>query len=252
MRSLRTRALKTWRRRRRRGTDWLRFLRDWQVYSKLSGAPLHWADAYPRLGDGTATTPFDAHYLYQAVWATRGICTAAPTRHVDVGSEIAFVALLAQRLKVTFIDIRPLEAVIPGLRCQAGSLLDLPFPDRSVTSLSSLHVIEHVGLGRYGDRLDPEGSRKAAKELARVLAPRGDLYVSLPVGRPRTCFNAHRIHHPEHVVELFPDLELAALAAVTDDGRFFERIEPSRLRGERYACGMYHLRRPSSFDPERS
>lgn len=239
-------ALRAWRRRRRRAAGWGRFLRDWRTYSRLAGEPLSWADAYPRLDDRTATTPFDRHYLYQAVWATRGIAAAGPARHVDVGSETTFVALLAQRVDVVFVDIRPLDADVPGLRCETGSLLGLPFADRSVASLSSLHVIEHVGLGRYGDPLDPAGSRKAARELERVLAPGGDLYVSLPVGRPRVCFNAHRIHHPERVLELFPELELTATAAVSDDGRFREDVEPGELAGQAYACGMYRFRRPES------
>jgi SAM-dependent methyltransferase len=235
---------RAWRRRRRRAAGWSRYLRDWRTYSRLAQEPLVWADAFPRLDDRTRTAPFDRHYLHQAVWATRGIAAACPERHVDIGSETTYVALLAQRIDVTFVDIRPLEAAVPGLRCESGSLLALPFADRSIASLSSLHVIEHVGLGRYGDPLDPEGSHKAARELARVLAPGGNLYVSLPVGRPRVCFNAHRIHHPERVPEMFPGLELTGTAAVTDEGRFREGLEPAELTGQRYACGMYRFRRP--------
>jgi hypothetical protein len=33
-----------------------------------------------------------------------------------------------------------------------------------------MHVVEHVGLGRYGDALDPKGDARACAELARVLA----------------------------------------------------------------------------------
>jgi hypothetical protein len=57
-----------------------------------------------------------------------------------------------------------------------------------------MHVIEHIGLGRYGEALDPDGDLKAIRELVRVLAAGGNLLVVVPVGRPRIQFNAHRIY----------------------------------------------------------
>jgi SAM-dependent methyltransferase len=71
------------------------------------------------------------------------------------------------------VDIRPVDIAVEGF--VFGSVLALPFPNASQASLSSVCVIEHIGLGRYGDELDPRGSEKAAAELTRVLAPRGDL-----------------------------------------------------------------------------
>jgi len=125
-----------------------------------------------------------------------------------------------------------------------GSLLTLPFADRSVTSLSCLHAIEHVGLGRYGDPLDPEGTHKAARELARVLAPGGNLFLATPVGQPRLCFNAHRIHSAEAIRELLPHLDLIEFAGIHDDGRYVERAELAEFCESKYACGLYWFRRP--------
>ena len=76
---------------------------------------------------------------------------------------------------MTFIDYRPLSATLAGLRCEAGNLTGLGLPDASLPSLSCLHVVEHVGLGRYGDPLDIAGSERALAELQRVLAPEGRL-----------------------------------------------------------------------------
>jgi SAM-dependent methyltransferase len=221
-----------------------RVLRERARYQRLSGGGLHAEDDYPQLHDRTVGSPFDPHYTYQDAWAARAVHDFAPDEHVDVGSRITFVLGLAAFIPVTFIDLRPLDVDIPNLSSRAGSLLDLPYADGSVRSLSCLHVIEHVGLGRYGDTLDPDGTAKAAAELARVLAPGGQLLVGVPVGRPRTAFNAHRVLDPELLPDLFRPLALGAFAGVDDDGRFHAELEPHDLAGSTWACGLYRFIRP--------
>jgi hypothetical protein len=66
-----------------------------------------------------------------------------------------------------------------------------------------MHVVEHVGLGSYGDSLDPNGDLKAMSELKRVLSINGNLLFVVPVGKPRVMFNAHRIYSYEQIIECF-------------------------------------------------
>jgi SAM-dependent methyltransferase len=224
-----------------------RFARDLRRYRSLPGAePIETSELYPQIHDWLPSSPFDAHYFHQDVWAARHVAAARPGEHVDVGSRVDYVGFLTSVTRVVFIDIRPLEVDIPDLEPRAGSVLDMPFADRSVESLSCLHVAEHIGLGRYGDPLDPSGTRRAAAELQRVLAPAGQLLFSLPVGRPRVCFNAHRVHAPRDVVAMFDELELAEFSGVDDAGRFARDREPAELEGSDYACGLFRFRRPGS------
>ena len=182
------------------------------------------------------------------MWATQRLIAVPPARHVDVGSELAWVASLAAWFPVTFIDIRPARVTVPNFESKAGSILSLPYADGSVTSLSCMHVIEHVGLGRYDDVLNPRGSELAARELQRVLSPGGTLLLSAPVGRRRTCFNAHRIHAPAAIIAWFntcETCELAEFGAVGDDGSFQPQAEPRRYEQADYACGLFMFRRRS-------
>jgi len=224
-----------------------RYLSSWHRYKNLPGAePLRFRDSYPCLFDATDVTPYDPHYFYQAVWAMGRIARSGAKKHVDVGSDVIFVGILATQLSVTFVDFRPMGAKLPQLTSVAGTILALPFADRSIDSISCLHVAEHVGLGRYGDPLDPSGTRRACVELARVLAPRGNLFFSVPVGQPRVCFNAHRIHSPGQILDYFSGLDLIEFSAVDDDWNLLTDARVEHLEDAEYACGLFWFRRNSS------
>jgi hypothetical protein len=148
---------------------------------------------YPCVHDASATTVIEPIYFYQDAWAFEHITRQRPAWHVDVGSHHKYVALLSKIVPVTMVDIRPLSLPLDTLVFRAGSILDLPYEDETVPSLSSLCVLEHIGLGRYGDPLNPDGTVEAVQELKRVVAPGSDLYVSVPLDvETRTYFNAHR------------------------------------------------------------
>jgi hypothetical protein len=222
------------------------YVSDWRRFEELSGTKLHIADAYPCLADRTETTPFDAHYFIQPIWTMDHIVRSKARQHVDVGSQILFSGMLSAIMPVTFVDLRPLEVDIERLNSIGGDLNRLPFSDCSLSSLSCLHVIEHVGLGRYGDPLDPVGSRAACGELQRVLARAGSLYLSTPVGAERVCFNAHRIHAPRTIIDWFDELELLEFSVIDDDGVLRRDAELDSAALFRYGCGLFHFRRPVS------
>lgn len=220
------------------------FFKDWAKYSKLKGSePIKLINTYPCIHEKNETTSFDHHYFYQDIWAFKRIYQSKPNHHVDVGSAIDFVGFLTAITKVTFIDIRPLLATLDNFDSKKGSILSLPFEDNSLLSLSCLHVAEHIGLGRYGDPIDSLGTKKACKELSRVLAPKGNLYFSVPVGKPRLCFNAHRIHSPKQIFSYFSDLELVELSGIDDEGRFIRNIDFSILESANYGCGLFWFKK---------
>lgn len=223
-----------------------RFMADWFAFRRRAGSWRVTAiDTYPCLADRLPSTPFDPHYFYQGNWLARRLAEAKPRRHVDIGSSVLTVGVISAHVPTIFVDYRPLVVQQSGLSCIAADINRLPFADRSVSSLSCLHVIEHVGLGRYGDSLNPEGSRLAAEELQRVIDVGGTLYLSTPIGRERVCFNAHRVFAPTTIVSWFSRLRLSSFSYVSDDGSLHENVSFERLPPLDYGCGFFEFHRQS-------
>jgi SAM-dependent methyltransferase len=227
----------------------------WQTYRRLAAHPAPRFDLSTRdlklvLGEASAQTEFDRHYIFHTAWAARILSGTRPIRHVDVGSSLYFVTGVSAFVPVEFVDIRPARLRLEGLRASAGSLAALPFADGTVDSLSCMHVLEHVGLGRYGDPVDYDGDRIAAAELARVLAPGGRLLMVVPIGaRARIQFNAHRIYEAGQLTAMFEGLELETFTLIPDDaadGDLVTDPSPELLARQRYACGCFVLRRPAA------
>lgn len=219
---------------------WLGFWKSYQNYSDITlpddRPSLDYL--YPCIYDATTRTEIEPTYFYQDAWAFEHIVNVRPPYHVDVGSHHKYVALLSKILPVTMVDIRPLSLPLDSLAFLQGSILFLPYETGTVPSVSSLCVVEHVGLGRYGDPLDPKGTEKALAELKRIVAPGGDLYLSIPLhDENRTYFNAHRVFSEEYLTAVFKPFEILQKRYI------FGNKFSSELRSG-FGTGCYWLRKP--------
>lgn len=196
------------------------FVADYHRYRSLASNERFKTDLfdwYPCLSDRTGSTPLDPVYFHQDVWAARKIAENKPVQHHDVGSSAKTVGIIAQFVPTTMIDIRPVELKVENLSFREGTILDLPFDTGTIPSISSLCVVEHIGLGRYGDPFDQFGSEKAAAELERVCAPGGYIYFSVPIEpTPRVYFNAHRSFSTEQVMSMFPSSTAVEIKYICD------------------------------------
>jgi SAM-dependent methyltransferase len=235
------------------GVRYARFARDYWRFVASAGRDgrfrTRWADRYPSLTENTENTIFDTHYIYHTAWAARVLRRNAPALHTDISSSLYFPAIVSAFVPIRFFDYRPPRLLLDTLEVARADLNSLPFPNDSVESLSCMHVVEHVGLGRYGDPLDPWGDVKAMTELARVVARGGHLLFVVPVGQPRIQFNAHRVYSYAQVREGLASLELVEFALIPDDAEdrgLIANADPATVARQRYACGCFLFRKPAS------
>lgn len=219
------------------------FVRDFLVFRELERAenrfPVRWSDLYPCLDDKTDKTMFDAHYVYHTAWAARVLAETRPRFHIDISSSLSFSTIVSAFIPVEFYDYRPADLHLDGLSSKKADLLHLPFESDSISSLSCMHVVEHVGLGRYGERLDCDGDIKAIAELKRVLKPGGSLLFVTPIGRPRIEFNAHRVYSYNQVVLYFKGLSVRQFALIDDQNQFMIGANPEMASQQNYGCGCW-------------
>ncbi len=205
---------------------------------------LRLADLYPCLKEATAETDFDAHYVYHPAWAARIISQIKPVKHIDIASTVYFSSMISAFVPTEFYDYRPARLNLSNLKSASANLLNLSFADNSIESLSCMHTIEHIGLGRYGDELDGSGDLKALVELQRVVAIGGHLLMVVPVGKfARIHFNAHRVYTYRQFLAYFPNFELLNFALVTDRSDYLASATQLDADNQFYGCGCFWLKK---------
>ena len=129
-------------------------------------------------------------YLYAAL-------ERFPIRNRDVliiGSETPWYECICSQFgaRVTTLEYRKIECSLPGIRVLTPSEFEKnPQQFDAIVSISS---IEHAGLGRYGDPLDPNGDVDAMRFCSDVLRPDGLLYLAVPIGPDLIYWNSGRIY----------------------------------------------------------
>jgi SAM-dependent methyltransferase len=190
------------------------------------------------------------HYFYQDILVAQKIFKNKPQKHVDIGSRIdGFVAHVAAYREIELFDIRPISRPIANVKYMKADLtkkIDKPFINYT-DSLSSLHAIEHFGLGRYGDAIDAYGHIKALDNIYMILKSGGRFYFSVPIGTQRIEFNAHRIFSLKYLYKILLDkFDLVSFSYIDDDENLHEdvTITPEAKRfnfGCQYGCGIFEL-----------
>jgi hypothetical protein len=219
----------------------LRYFRERTEFRKLGGKV---DTTYPILSDYRDWAgSMQGHYFHQDLYVAQAIFSDQPGRHVDVGSSISgFVSHVASFMPIEILDIRPVPSSSKNISfTQQDVMKGLSI---RTSSLSCLHTIEHFGLGRYGDPINPEGHIQGFINLVAAVERGGKFYISFPIGsKERVEFNAHRVFHPETIFS-WPSsqsLRLLDFAWVDDSGSLHPNSSVSEAVSANlhYGCGIY-------------
>jgi Caenorhabditis protein of unknown function, DUF268 len=92
-----------------------------------------------------------------------------------------------------------------------------------------LHALEHFGLWRYGDPVDPHGHLKGFRNLRRILQAGGTCYLSVPMGPQRTEFDSQRVFSLDYLLRMVSDgFHVERFSYVDDAGPLHEDLALSR------------------------
>lgn len=206
---------------------------------------------YPILGERFSESgTMSGHYFHQDLLIARRIYKNKPVKHVDIGSRTdGFVAHVAVFREIEIFDIRPQKSKEKNIVFKQVDLTELS--DGMINycdSVSSLHAIEHFGLGRYGDPVNYYGHVNVIDNIYKILKKGGKFYFSVPIGKQRIEFNAHRVFNVTYLLKLFNNkFKIDYFSYVNDEGDLFENVEldSNNLRNNyncNYGCGIFELR----------
>ena len=173
-----------------------------------------------------------------------------PEKHFDVGSRVdGFIAHLLANRDVILLDIRPLPYKVPRLTVIEGNIQTESIRNAEQhTSVSSLHSIEHFGLGRYRDPIDPLGHEKGLRNLAALVKSEGTLYVSFPIGSQIVEFNSQRIIDPLWPQEILKDFTLEKFVLIPWRGLPIENVTPREIDSKVFGqAGLYKFKKRKSI-----
>lgn len=149
------------------------------------------------------------YYAPELHFATSIIIREKITRLVDVGSYVVWYPMISAVVDLETVDVRPTQPPMDMFKSRKGAMTSLPYPDESVQALSSLCVLEHIGLGRYGDPIGYNLDRDAATELGRIIMSGGHLILSTMLGKKSIQFDAGRVYDMDSLISMFPSFEIS-------------------------------------------
>ncbi len=236
-----------------RGVPW--FYRNLNTIKKqitLSKGDFPITKLYPCLDDRfdkSGTLPL--HYFYMDRHVAARIWENNPIKHVDIGSRVdGFIAHLSVFRQVEVFDIRPAVFMIPNVSFRQTDLMSREtLTENYCDSISSLHAIEHFGLGRYGDPVSINGHLDALNNITYLLQPGGKFYFATPIGPQRIEFDAHRVFSLRYLCELFQEqYKIDHFSYISDNNEFFEHVPLTDALIDSnanctYGCGIFEMTR---------
>lgn len=154
-------------------------------------------------------------------------------------STVVPVLLRLPNTRLWSLDVQDHEgASRPGIRYINGDCANSGLPAGSIDVVLLISALEHVGLGRYGDPMDPQGDILAMREAYRILKAGGHLVLTVPYGFPTVVFNLHRVYDAGRLSILTEGFETIRME-YSLLGRLCRREDVENQRVTKHIPGFY-------------
>jgi len=168
-------------------------------------------------------TPSLAHRLYSLsinerigdyAFVISNVGNAQPLKILDVGcyGGLLPIQLAVLGNEVYGIDILNYPLDHSNFHFIKNDIMHLSFQDEFFDIVSCVSVLEHVGLGRYGDPTITDGDKLALREMTRVLKPGGRIILTVPFGKGGICYHKgappHRLYTYERLTSILSGLTI--------------------------------------------
>ena len=225
------------------------FIKDFYNFKKLNKntSQLYYFKPclHDRFEEGGVT---NSEYFWQDLMVARLIFEAKPKTHIDIGSRIdGFIAHLASFREVNVVDIRPINTKINGIIFKQLDIMESshfttngPYYEK-YDSVSCLHTIEHFGLGRYGDPIDPDGYTIGLSNIISMLKQDGLFYLSTPIGKERVEFNANRVFDTKKLIDFVESKKTKLLKLLTFDNGCISELDLNEVDFKLFESFEYKL-----------
>ena len=220
-----------------------KYIQHYFLYKKLGGKIKNF---YPMLDDfNTSAANIKNHLFHADLLTSQNVFKKKPTKHLDVGSRIdGVVAQIASFRKLDVFDIREID-IDPHQNInflKKDLLQNIELNDNEkYDSISSIGCIAHVGLGRYGDKIDPEGFKKAICSISNLSKDDAYVYILTPVGKEGVEFNAHWIFNPIKIINEFKiyNFNLEEFHLINDEGELELNANFEKTKNLNFGGGYY-------------
>jgi hypothetical protein len=142
-----------------------------------------------------------------------------PKAVLTVGSMSPWIeAAISTGCDVTVTELRPIRVESDVISYAAPEVAYA----RKYDAVISYSSVEHFGLGRYGDDLDPGADKKWMRMIRDCISPGGRLLLAVPVGpagKVEECY--HRLYGPAGLADLTAGYKIET---VTRGGQLFNEV----------------------------
>jgi SAM-dependent methyltransferase len=143
---------------------------------------------------------------------------------------------------ITTVEFGKIESLHPQIQTYTPMEFKVDFLQGHIEQFDfaiSYSSIEHDGLGRYGDLINPNGDLETMSKMLTIVKPGGHVMIGFPCCHDKLEWNAHRVYGPVRLPLLFAGYKILGLYPSDShmgDPRTLASFQPLWLLQNSWGC----------------